>query len=237
MQRRWHTRIIAQIHARVSDQGHGAINGMNNLRVVAQPAFGDCGFVVLWWLYTRVCGPTTREGLAMSQSIQTKYFPRNPTRNLAAAIACALAGLAGAAPASVQADELAQIIVRPGLNFFETRFLLPDSANLPPFAAFQAEIANAGPATSSGLLFYQTQGLTWSCQATSCGAQGSFELFSLGTCVELARQVGPVVRFSASGHDAFATEIETCNGAASGAAVQPPNVIAPPVGRIAPPGG
>lgn len=140
----------------------------------------------------------------------------------------------GSAPAVGGVFEVAQIIIGSGSIDLSRRLRFGNSPALPPFSAFQAEIANAGPATSSGLLFYQTPGLTWSCQGINCGAQGRLERFTLETCVALARQVGPLLRLSAAGQNAITEDIDACNAIAAGQTVPRPEVIAPP-GGIAPP--
>ena len=156
-------------------------------------------------------------------------------------VVCLLGGAAAAEPSHHPRIELAQIIIGPGVINLNQRFFLPNSALLPPLAAFQAEISDAGPATSSGLLFYQTPGLTWSCQGTMCGAQGGYGLFTLETCVELVRQVGPILALSAAGQHAISSDIDVCNAIAADESVPQPGGISPPGGiappnRIAPPG-
>ncbi len=153
-----------------------------------------------------------------------------------------LVALLSAAFQPAKAAEIAQIIIGPGSVGISQGFLLPNAQNLPPFAAFRADIATAGPSTSSGLLFYQTPGLTWSCQGTSCGAQGRFERFTLETCIALAAKVGPILTLSAAGQHAADSDIKSCNEIASGGAGQQNGTISAPGSnsqptiRIAPPG-
>jgi hypothetical protein len=165
------------------------------------------------------------------------------------ALGSAVFALAGA---SLPIPSAAQIVVNPGLPFIGQRFFLPPTIFLPPLPAYQAEIATPGPRTSSGLNFYQTPGMTWSCQGTKCGSQGSIDFFTIETCVALAQQVGPIVSLSAAGHHARQEEIRLCNDTARGAAgpaagttggttnstIAPPAptvITPPPGGRIAPP--
>ena len=125
----------------------------------------------------------------------------------------------------------AQVIIggavgRRGVTFGGILFFGPPIPYRPPPVAFQADLAEAGPPTSSGLIFYTTPGVTWSCQATDCGGQGLLARLTLETCIELARQTGPVTALAAAGRHFSPEAIQACNQAAGSDA--PPGVIAPP---------
>ncbi|MCZ6603867.1 MAG: hypothetical protein O7A03_01845 [Alphaproteobacteria bacterium] len=124
----------------------------------------------------------------------------------------------------------AQVIIggavgRRGVTFGGILFFGPPIPHRPPPVAFQADLAGAGPPTSSGLIFYTTPGVIWSCQATDCGGQGLLARLTLETCIELAHQTGPVTALSAAGRHFSPEAIQACNRAAGDTS---PGVIAPP---------